>query len=245
ACKNPTREIHAPIVTPEATVRPLSIFHTPQSTPEPTMSTQLPLNIEFSEYEFNDDDKRLYIKTNYLDEKKYKAGSIGAKLSHDINNDTDLLDEFIRTQSVEFPATYDNYIGYSLITIPNITENSEEFISLYIDYYTFTGGAHGNIERIAYTYLKDGTSPGSFMELVNDRVTINDVESEINKQMAQIIEDMGHAFFSDTMSLESIDPLPSFYIKDGQMVIYLQAYEIAPYAYGFPEFTMPPEIFSY
>lgn len=245
ACQKTILDNDTPTPTQKVSINPTNIPITSAPTPEPSKSPQLPLNIEFSEYEFNDDDKRLYIKSNSLENQNYDIGSIGDLLSKDIKSDTDPLDEFIRAQSVEFPATDENYVSYGLTTIPSIMENSEEFISLYIDYYTYTGGAHGNIERIAYTYSKEGIKHSNFMDLVNNGVTKNDIESEINQQIAIIIEDMGPAFFQETISLESFDPLPSFYLIDGQMVIYFQTYDIAPYAYGIPEFTMPPEIFSY
>lgn len=213
--------------------------------PEPSKTPQLPINIDFEEYEYNDDDAKLYIKTNYLVTDNFETESIGTSLAEDIKNDTDSLDEWIRTQSVELPATDENYIRYGVTSIPEVTENSADFISLYIDYYVYTGGAHGNVTRTAYTYSSDGIRLINFLKLLNDGITLENVEIEINKQIKSIIEDMGPAFYNESIAFGDMDNLPQFYIKDGSMVIYFQSYEIAAYAYGIPEFIMPSEIFTY
>jgi len=38
-----------------------------------------------------------------------------------------------------------------------VTYNEQDKLSLYVDYYSYTGGAHGSVARVTYTFdLKTG-----------------------------------------------------------------------------------------
>ena len=241
ACVATTEEPLNP--TPYSTIEP-----TPVTTPNPTLESApepvYPIELFKGTNKQNDDDKRIYISMETLNSALYEPDSLGFYLSVDILKDTIEFRDFILQAAEDYPATEDNYIRYGLDTKIELTNNGPEYLSVYVDYYTNTGGAHGNITRIAYNYSKDGTRLINFMDLVNEGVTLAEIEAEINQQIAKIIKDMGPAFYSDTVSLADFDPLPAFFIKDGVMVIYFQAYDIAAYAYGIPLFEMPPELFS-
>ncbi len=165
-------------------------------------------------------------------------------MASQIINDTGIYYNLIKSMSEEAPATSENHLSYGLTIMTEITNNSSEYLSLYVDYYTYSGGAHGNFERISYNYSSAGYRITDFSEILNTGITTADVEAEINKQISAIIEDMGPAFYEDSITFNTSHKLPLFYIKDGALVIYYQTYDIAPYAYGLPMFEMPPEIFS-
>ena len=221
--------------TPEPTLSPI-----PTLTPDLT----LPISIELVLFDFSDDDVRLYIKTQYPNPSLYETNSIGALMASNILADTRIYYNLIKSMSEEAPATSENLLSYGLTTMTEITNNDSEYLSVYVDYYSYSGGAHGNVERISYNYSSEGYRIADFSKILNTGITKADVEVEINKQITSIIKDMGPAFYEDVITFDTGHKLPPFYIKDGVLVIYYQTYDIAPYAYGIPMFEMPPEIFS-
>lgn len=118
---------------------------------------------------------------------------------------------------------------------------TDSLISFYIDYYQFTGGAHGVTTRKAYNVDK----------LTGDILTIRDIfqegynykekiDYEINKKISKN-PDM---YFTGKEGFNGIDDKTKFYIEDSNLVIYYGQYEIAPYAAGMPEFRLPINIFE-
>jgi hypothetical protein len=152
----------------------------------------------------------------------------------------------------EVAYTLDDYVknaeiaGYPVHTyqaFSRIQEGyaSSKFLSLYIDYYSYTGGAHGYTERRPYNIdlstgqdvaLNDLFTPGyDYCSIINDF---------INKQ----IDTNPENFFEGEMGFMGIDEQQPFYIKDGHIVIYFDLYEIAPYAAGIQEFRLPLDSFE-
>lgn len=209
----------------------------------PSPLPQLPLNVTFTGYEFNDDAKKIYIKTIYIDSFEFEKNSIGYNLALLVEKDTNTLDEWLRKSAADYPATEDNYVTYGLTSIPEITENTFEYFSMYMDFYTYSGGAHGNLERYAYTYSSDGTYISDFTKLLTANVTVKDVETEINRQIKARIAGGDPVFYKDSVSLTDFDEYPPFFIRNGILVIFYQTYDIAPYVIGIPEFEMPSSIF--
>ena len=217
---------------------------TPEHTPEPIIV--LPIEVILTEYEFNDDEARLYIKMAYPDITAYEEGSAGHKLAEDVFRDTKEYDVWIRSMAEQYPFGKDqpSALSYGFTSIPEVWHNGTDYFSMTVIYHTYTGGAHGSAELISYNYDKYGNRITDFNGILNRGITQYDVEAAINRQMQQIIEDMGHAFYKDTLSFSELESLPSFFIRDGKMVIYFQQYEIAAYAYGIPMFEMPSSIFN-
>ena len=152
----------------------------------------------------------------------------------------------------EVASTLDDYVknaeisGYPVHTYQAFSRIQEgyaglRFLSLYIDYYNYTGGAHGFTERRPYNIdlstgqdlaLNDIFAPGyDYCSIINDF---------INKQIKANPEN----FFEGDMGFMGIDKQQSFYIKDGHLVIYFGLYEIAPYAVGIQEFKLPLDSFD-
>lgn len=115
---------------------------------------------------------------------------------------------------------------------------NDKVLSLYVDYYQYTGGAHGITERRAYNVdLKTGEllplaelfEPGYDYKAV--------IDQEIRRQIALEPE----AYFEGDMGFKGINKEQGYYLDGENLVIYFNQYEIAPYAGGIREFKIPFE----
>jgi inhibitor of cysteine peptidase len=114
-----------------------------------------------------------------------------------------------------------------------VTYNQQNLLSILFDDYIYTGGAHGSTLRTGYTVdiktgttyaLKDLFAPGT------DYVSL--LSAEIDREIKTWE-------FGTLEPFSKIRDNQDFYIKDGNLVIYFQQYELMPYAAGFPEFSIP------
>ncbi|NLB52771.1 MAG: DUF3298 domain-containing protein [Syntrophomonadaceae bacterium] len=115
-----------------------------------------------------------------------------------------------------------------------------KMLSLYVDYYFYSGGAHGLTDRCAYNYdiesgqvlaLKDLFVPGyNYKKLIDDAIT-----AEISKRPDD--------FFADEAGFTGINEDQNYYLQNETLVIYFNQYEIAPYAAGIQEFRIPLQDF--
>jgi len=113
---------------------------------------------------------------------------------------------------------------------------SDRFLSIYIDYYSYTGGAHGFTERRAYNI---DLTTGQELGLSDLFAPEYDYISIINEAVSKQIQANPDVFFDGEMGFKGIDRNQPYYIKDGNLVIYFGLYEIAPYAAGIQEFKIP------
>lgn len=119
--------------------------------------------------------------------------------------------------------------------------NLKKVISLYIDYYQYTGGAHGVTTRKSYNIDETTGDILTLKDLFNSEYNYKDkidsnIKNEINKN--------SDIYFTGKEGFNGIDEKTKFYIEDGNLVIYYGQYEIAPYATGIPEFRMPINMFE-
>ena len=235
SCSNST-EVSTP---PKATDNSVTT-RIPASTPAPEELFE-PVQFIVSLYESSDDTKRLYIKTQYIDPYCFEAGTPERQLADDIHSDMEKYLDYIRNSANAYPATEENLVSYGLNTFITITRNDEHYLCAYVDYYTYEGGAHDNLYRQTYVYNRLGTRFMELDQIIAPGKTIEDVENEINKQMREIIEEQGQMFYGETVSFDDLYAPPGFYIKDDRLIVFFQTYEIAPYAAGIQEFTMPAD----
>mgnify|MGYP003812739293 FL=1 len=125
---------------------------------------------------------------------------------------------------------------YELFTRYKQCSLNDDILSLYVDYYQYTGGAHGMTARMAYNIdLKTGKllplaelfKPGYEYKTVIDK--------EINRQIALDPE----PYFEGDMGFQGIAPEQNYYLDGENLLIYFNQYEIAPYAAGIREFKIP------
>ena len=125
---------------------------------------------------------------------------------------------------------------YELYREYQITLNQENAVSMYIDEYIFSGGAHGTTTRTSQTW---NLMLGKMVELYelypNEPYFLLDILRKINIEISENIE----IYFADPYPLvvEYFNP-ESYYIDNGKVVIYFQQYDIAPYSSGIIEFTL-------
>lgn len=125
---------------------------------------------------------------------------------------------------------------YELYREYQITLNQENAVSMYIDEYIFSGGAHGTTTRTSQTW---NLMLGKMVELYelypNEQYFLLDILRKINREISENIE----IYFADPYPLvvEYFNP-DSYYIDNGKVVIYFQQYDIAPYSSGIIEFTL-------
>ena len=125
---------------------------------------------------------------------------------------------------------------YELYREYQITLNQENAVSMYIDEYIFSGGAHGTTTRTSQTW---NLILGKMVELYelypNEPYFLLDILRKINREISENLE----IYFADPYPLvvEYFNP-DSYYIDNGKVVIYFQQYDIAPYSSGIIEFTL-------
>ncbi|MEK0317756.1 PdaC/SigV domain-containing protein [Cohnella sp. 56] len=114
-----------------------------------------------------------------------------------------------------------------------ITYNEQGKLSLYFDYYVYTGGAHGGIERVPYTFDLD---TGNILTLKQAALGNDKYVSIINEAILKQIKQQKLELL---VPFKSIEPDRPFYLKHGAIAIYFSQYEYTPYAAGMPEFSIP------
>lgn len=125
---------------------------------------------------------------------------------------------------------------YELYREYQITLNQENAVSMYIDEYIFSGGAHGTTTRTSQTWnLMLGKTVELYELYPNEPYFLLDILRKINREISENIE----IYFADPYPLvvEYFNP-DSYYIDNGKVVIYFQQYDIAPYSSGIIEFTL-------
>lgn len=142
------------------------------------------------------------------------------------------LDEYIRyNQEHDFPIRpYELFSRYQTGTL------NQHLLSLYIDYYRYTGGAHGLTDRRPYNFdLREGRP----LQLADLFRAGYDFRAVIDGEIAARIAADPAPYFTGDMGFQGIRSDQDFYLQDEQLVVFFNQYEIAPYASGIPEFTIP------
>lgn len=146
------------------------------------------------------------------------------------------IDTYLYSQKNNFPFhAFEAYMVYT------ITFNDNCFLSLYIDKYEFTGGAHGNTTRTSNTWeLCTGQSIYLYCFFKPNTNYTNMIIQEIIKQAEENLKENPLIYFDNYMELiiKNFNP-NSFYMSPNGITIYYQQYDIAPYVTGIVEFTIP------
>ncbi|MBU5677212.1 DUF3298 and DUF4163 domain-containing protein [Alkaliphilus sp. MSJ-5] len=113
-----------------------------------------------------------------------------------------------------------------------IKTNERGILSIVLTNYAFSGGAHGLTIMKSLTFDVETGKLYSLKDLFKDGSNYVDVLSEIIEEQ---IEERDIPLITE---FDKIRPDQDFYIADKALVIYFQLYELAPYAYGFPQFPI-------
>lgn len=127
------------------------------------------------------------------------------------------------------------FLPYEGIVEYHVRFNRGGLLSLVINLYQFTGGAHG------MTHLETIN-----LDLTTGRLlAFNDLfpDADALEKLVQIINDRiaedPYWFFIDEFDVSMFAEDQSFYFKDDHIVVVFGLYEIAPYAAGIQEFALP------
>lgn len=145
-----------------------------------------------------------------------------------INEVKQIADEYFKDKPTPL-MPYQLYARYKLT-------NNSNIISFYIDYYQFSGGAHGITNRIAYNIEKSSGIEMQLKDIFKDNYNYKNV---INKEISRQISKDPDRYFTGKDGFNGIGDNQNFYIKNNTVVIYFGLYEIAPYAAGISEFIIP------
>lgn len=95
--------------------------------------------------------------------------------------------------------------------------------------------------RTSYTIDKKKEALLTLKELFSEGYNYSDI---INKEIENQIKKNPENYFDSGNVFKGISENQSFYIRDGDLVIYYQLYDIAPYVFGIPEFKIPLKLFD-
>ena len=128
---------------------------------------------------------------------------------------------------------------YTLDMNYQITYNSGCITSLYMDTYTYMGGAHQEVKRTSDTW---DFSTGRQLHLDDisalTPAALNGLQTSVERQIAERLKESPGSYFEDyPYLLRNKFNQNHFFLRPGYIVIYYQQYEIAPYATGIPEFS--------
>jgi len=118
----------------------------------------------------------------------------------------------------------------------SVKRNTEDFISIVNEIYTYAGGAHG-----ATAWIADNidVSSGSKIRLADLFSKESDYREVLNRIMQEMVEADSEEY-SDLWELPVISDKQEedFYIEDDKLVIYYHPYELSYYARGFVKFPI-------
>lgn len=169
---------------------------------------------------------------------KYIEGvdKINTIIEKDIFTWREDLTQLSKQYEKDFKDSKDELIPFELVTKYDVTYNDNNLLSIPMDYYQFTGGAHGLTTKIGYNFQVDTGNKLKLKDLFNDNF---DFKTIINKKVSEEIAKNPQEYFGDGADFKGIKDEQDFYLDKDGLVVYFQLYEIAPYSSGIKEFRIP------
>lgn len=166
-------------------------------------------------------DKQIQTKLNQLlqDEAIKRQEAMTAEAQKD--------SEFILTEP---------YHSYQIVSRFNQYYVTQDTLSFYVDYYTYTGGAHGMTDRVAYNF---NLNTGQELALSHLFASGTNYTEIINERVRAIIKLDPDVYFEGEAGFRGISEEQRFYLENGNLMVYFLQYEIAPYAAGIRTFPVP------
>ncbi len=194
------------------------------------------IDTSFYNESFNGYEEKVYLPV--LNDNSFPISkTINARIKEDIldmRNDTQNL-------AIQF-NDYEGCNNYYFSSNYRYSMNGD-LVSLLVDVYYNTGGAHGNTYLCSYTGNIGGKEIFSIGDLFKDSV---DYDTLIKNAIKEIVSyDPYYEGFDDIMESVYKSDISKFYIDEsGNIVIYFNPYEVGPYAFGIIEFKIPAENFK-
>jgi hypothetical protein len=137
----------------------------------------------------------------------------------------EIISDTTEIEDTSFQFQYSFETGYQVVY------NSKDFISIVLNHYQYTGGAHGNYIAFGYNISLDDGSVLTLKDIVEegaqDLLTYECEEAILEKYEANTLMEAG--LFEDEIVI-TLDQ--DFYIIPGALVLQFDPYEIGPYALG-------------
>lgn len=198
------------------------------------------LTIIRQEYYQATEDTSAYVKINYPQINGLSDLQIQNKINSYLKNEfmqaKNWYDDFVADTDYtsEFPPDW----VFSFESDFRVTFNSSDFLSIVLDYYEFTGGAHGNYYSVGYNIR---TSDGEVLTLPdilkpNSLEALSEFVSEEILNMFDVNSLNEAGLFEDELNISDDQ---DFYIIPNALVIQFDPYEIAPYAMGSIDVEIP------
>lgn len=128
------------------------------------------------------------------------------------------------------------YHTYEIVSRFNQYFTTPDILSFYVDYYTYTGGAHGMTDRVAYNF---DLNTGRELALSDLFAPGTDYCAIINERVRSLIRLDPEPYFEGDSGFKGIKADQRFYLENGSLMVYFLQYEIAPYAAGIRTFPIP------
>ena len=182
-------------------------------------------------------DKIIREKTNFINIDVVIPQIVGLG---DENKEKDINNEILNWTNLWIKDTKDTSedikptIPYELMARYVLT-NNQDILSFYIDYYQFSGGAHGITTRNTYNIDIQSGNKLMLKDLFKEGY---DYKTYINNEIRKQISIHPEYYFTGKEGFNGIKENQDFYIRDNKIVIHFPYYEIAPYVTGMPEFEI-------
>jgi hypothetical protein len=156
------------------------------------------------------------------------------------DSDSIILNEAVKKFDAEYKSFQNDFEESALVWEAmfdgEVTYQSSEIISIAINSYLNTGGAHGNLN---ITFLNFNPRTGGLLsldEIILNKIAFEDIAKQHFKVATQITDDTGYGdyFFGDDFHLPA-----NIGFNDEGVTLFYNVYEIASYAVGITEFTIP------
>lgn len=130
---------------------------------------------------------------------------------------------------------------YTIDVIYRITYNFACITSLYLETYTYLGGAHGETKRVSNTWDFETGAQIQLQDIYPlTSASLNNLQEYIRQQIEERMQLSPSSYFQNyNVLLKNSFRQENFYLSPESLTIYYQQYEIAPYATGIPEFSIP------
>ena len=129
----------------------------------------------------------------------------------------------------------EHLLPYTFDCAYNITYLDDNTISLLLDYYELTGGAHGTPYRQAYTFDLNTGNQLQLKDIVDVEEIDNFVKNAYKNNIAQNPDDY---FVDAAATVDSEYFAYDFYIQPNEIILFTQAYLLEPYANHFQPTTI-------
>lgn len=189
--------------------------------------------IENRNYSNSKSDSTAWINIDYPHiintENSVATTKINAILEEEFKQSISWYDEIVSDTTLFFDSTY--IMQYSFETGYQVYYNTNNFVSIVLNHYQYTGGAHGNYFALGFNInLTDATSltlTDVIQEGKLDLLAYECEEAILEKYQANSLFEAG-LFENEVVIPEDQD----FYIIPGALVLQFDPYEIGPYAMG-------------